>query len=54
MCALGFGLRGNNRKCLTHLSPENDSLLCNFNADHNDDDEDDDDDENKDLAGGWL
>ena len=43
MCALGFGLRGNNRKCLSHLSPVNDSLLWNFNADNNDDDDDDDD-----------
>ena len=43
MCALGFGLRGNNRKCLSHLSPVNDSLLWNFNADNNDDNDDDDD-----------
>ena len=42
MCALGFGLRGNNRKCLSHLSPVNDSLLWNFNADNNDDDDDND------------
>ena len=34
MCALGFGLRGNNRKYLSHLSAVNDSLLSNFNADH--------------------
>ena len=27
MCALGFGLRGNNRKYLSHLSAVNDSLL---------------------------
>ena len=44
MCALGFGLRGNNRKCLSHLSPVNDSLLWNFNADNNEDDADDDND----------
>ena len=51
MCALGFELRGNNRKCLSHLSPVNDSLLWNFNADDDDGDDDDVGDDDDDDVG---